>query len=105
MMHVIIEGIEDNPNAAPDPTEAVDNVADPEVPAEAPVQPMSSEGEKYLIDLLVKAFAHTPDDGELKIIDTIAAEYREQNPKQIADSIQKLLAGGPEDMAETLNAI
>lgn len=95
-----------------DPTEVVDNDAGSEAPmpedtgaeTATPV-PMSSEGEKYLIDLLVKAFAHSPDNNELKIIDTVSQEYREENPKQIADTIQKLLDGGDEEFEETLNKV
>ena len=87
--------------AAPpvDPTETgTDEVSD------APV-PLTSEGEKYLIDLLVKAFAHSPDDNELKIIDNIAQQYRETNPKEISDAIQRLLDGGNEEFENTLSSI
>ena len=67
--------------------------------------PLTSEGEKYLIDLLVKAFAHSPDDNELKIIDNIAQQYRETNPKEISDAIQRLLDGGNEEFENTLSSI
>lgn len=90
------------PEEAPiDATSGAAADAPPAEPTE-PV-PMTSEGEKYLIDLLVKAFAHSPDESELKIIDNINQQYRNSNPKEIAETIQKLLAGGEEDFADTLN--
>lgn len=75
-------------------------------PAPAPeTLPLSSEGEKYLIDLLVKAFAHSPDAEELKIVDTINQQYKDQNPKEVAETIQKLLAGGTEEFESSLNKL
>jgi len=75
-------------------------------PAPAPeTLPLSSEGEKYLVDLLVKAFSHSPDAEELKIIDAINQEYKEQNPKEVAEAIEKLLAGGKEEFQNVLNGI
>jgi hypothetical protein len=86
-----------------DPTEVSDNAEAPpetEADAEAPVEdepveqkklPLTSEGEKFLIKLLIKAFAHAPDEEELKIVDAVNLEFMDVNPKQIADTIAQLI--------------
>ena len=93
----IIEQDEQNPTNAPKTIDATDVVAPPEV------QPLTSEGEKLLIDLLIKAFAHSPDDNELTIIDTIQQQYLESNPKEVVAVIQKLLDGGKEELVGVMN--
>lgn len=96
----------EQPQAEEKPIDATSGAAaNAAPPAPETPQPLTSEGEKYLIDLLVKAFAHTPDESELKIIDGINQQYRNSNPKEIAETIQSLLAGGKESMADTLNMI
>jgi hypothetical protein len=97
-LHIIEQGEPLPVDATPDATDATTQPA-PEV------QPMTSEGEKYLIDLLVKAFSHSPDAEELKIVDTINQEYKEQNPKEVAEAIEKLLAGGKEEFQNALNGL
>lgn len=72
---------------------------------EQEVIPLTTEGEQYLIDLLVKAFAHTPDNNELAIVDTIQQEYRNSNPKEIASTIQRLLDGGKEEFTAELDKL
>lgn len=69
------------------------------------VIPLTTEGEQYLIDLLVKAFAHTPDNNELAIVDSIQQEYRSTNPKEIASTIQQLLDGGKEEFTSELDKL
>jgi hypothetical protein len=90
----IIEQDEQNPANATDATDVV---------APTEVQPLTSEGEKLLIDLLIKAFAHSPDDNELTIIDTIQQQYLESNPKEVVAVIQKLLDGGKEELVSVMN--
>jgi hypothetical protein len=60
-------------------------------PEEQEVRPLSSEGEKELVMLLVQAFAHAPTEQELKIVDAINQELSETNPKEVAETISKLL--------------
>ena len=90
----IIEQDEQTPTNATDATEVV---AQPEV------QPLTSEGEKFLINLLITAFAHSPDDNELNIIDTIQQQYLESNPKEVVAVIQKLLNGSNEELLSVIN--
>jgi len=67
------------------------------------VQELTSEGEKYLIDLLVKAFAHSPSAEELKIVDGISHAMKEKNPKEIAETIERFLATSDESMMDVLS--
>lgn len=83
------------------PSDATNVVTPEDTPQE--VQPLTSEGEKLLIDLLIKAFAHSPDDNELNIIDTIQQQYLESNPKEVVATIQQLLNGSKEEFINTIN--
>ena len=74
----------------------------PDATKPQPSQPMTSEGEKYYIDLVVRAFAHSPDDNELKIVDDLQRQYKHVEPKKIADAIQKMLDGGEEEFKALL---
>ena len=53
--------------------------------------------------MLIKAFAHSPDDNELNIIDTIQQQYLESNPKEVVATIQQLLNGSKEEFINTIN--
>lgn len=74
-------------------------------PEEQEVRPLSSEGEKYLVSLLVQAFAHTPTDQELNIVDAINQEAGETNPKDVAETIEKLLNNTREDFKKTIDTL
>lgn len=67
------------------------------------VNPLSEEGEKMLIDIIMRAFEHTPDDNELSIIDTVRREYFKTDPEEVTSTIQKLLDGGKEELINTIN--
>lgn len=56
------------------------------------VTPLSTEGEKALVSLLVQAFAHTPTARELQLVDAMNQELGQTNPKDVADAIEKLLS-------------
>jgi hypothetical protein len=74
-------------------------------PEEQEVRPLSSEGEKYLVNLLVQAFAHTPTDQELNIVDSINQEVGQTNPRDVAETIQQLLNNTQEDFERTIDTI
>lgn len=73
-----------------------------EQPAETPA-PLTAEGEKYLIDLLVKAFLHVPDESEGKIVKELQATMLDANPKDVAESIESMLEISINDTKSTLN--
>lgn len=84
------------------PADATDIATQPE---EQEVRPLSSEGEKYLVKLLVQAFVHTPSDQEINIIDALNQEVGETNPKDVAEAIEKLLNNTREDFKNTIDAV
>ena len=67
------------------------------------VNPLSEEGEKMLIDVIIRSFEHTPDDNELSIIDTVRREYFKTSPEEVTSTIQKLLGSGKEKFINTIN--
>lgn len=80
------------------PVDATDVTEQPvEVPA-----PLTAEGEKYLIDLLVKAFLHVPDESEGKIVKELQATLLDSNPKDVAESIESMLELSVNDTKKTL---
>lgn len=82
--------------------EAVDATDVTEQPEEAPA-PLTAEGEKYLIDLLVKAFLHVPDESEGKIVKELQATLLDSNPKDVAESIESMLELSVNDTKKMLN--
>jgi hypothetical protein len=73
-----------------------------EQPEEAPA-PLTAEGERYLIDLLVKAFLHIPDESEGKIVKELQATLLDSNPKDVAESIESMLELSVNDTKKMLN--
>lgn len=62
---------------------------------------VSAEGEKYLADLLIKAFLHEPDEnGAQAAIDL--ESIVDENPKEVIATIKNMVAIGPEDLKDTL---
>ena len=82
--------------------EAVDATDVTEQPEEVPT-PLTAEGEKYLIDLLVKAFLHIPDESEGKIVKELQATILDSNPKDVAESIESMLELSVNDTKKMLN--
>ena len=75
-----------------------------EVPAEAmaaETDEMTSEGEKYLVELLVKAFLHEPDESGAATAKQLQGEI-ELDPKGVASAISNLVELGNGEMKETL---
>ena len=84
--------------AAAAPVDATDVT---EQPPEEPT-PLTTEGEKYLVDLLVKAFLHIPDESESKIAKELQVTMLDQNPKDVAESIESMLELGIGDTKSVL---
>ena len=75
-----------------------------EVPAEAmaaETDELTSEGEKYLVELLVKAFLHEPDESGAATAKELQAQI-EEDPKGVASAISNLVELGNGEMKETL---
>ena len=81
--------------------ESIDATDVTEQPEEVPA-PLTAEGEKYLIDLLVKAFLHIPDESEGKIVKELQATLLDSNPKDVAESIESMLELSINDTKKTL---
>jgi len=92
----INEQAEEDLNTAIDATDVTDQ------PDEASA-PLTTEGERRLVDLLVKAFLHVPTDDEENIVTELQTTLLSQNPKSVADTIEKLLSLSPESTKDTLN--
>ena len=66
------------------------------------VEPLTTEGERYLVGLLVKAFLHVPDESEGKIVKELQATLLDKNPKNVAESIESMLELSVNDTKQTL---
>ena len=84
--------------AAPDATDIAEMPADAVEPAG---DEMTSEGEKYLVELLVKAFLHEPDESGAATAKQLQAQI-EEDPKGVASAISNLVELGNGEMKETL---
>ena len=81
--------------------DATDVAEMPEDALEPEEDAMTSEGEKYLVGLLVKAFLHEPDESG----DAVAKELQgmvDEDPKGVASAISNLVEIGNVEMKETL---
>ena len=66
------------------------------------ITPLTTEGERYLVDLLVKAFLHIPDESEGKIVKELQVTLLDKNPKDVAESIESMLELSVNDTKKTL---
>ena len=80
-----------------EPVDATDVTEQP-----ADITPLTSEGERYLVDLLVKAFLHVPDESEGKIVKELQVTLLDKNPKDVAESIESMLELSVNDTKKTL---
>lgn len=71
--------------------------------AEQPPAPrsVSAEGEKFLADLLIKAFLHEPDASGAQTAVDLQAKV-DENPKEVIETISSLVKIGPVDLKDTL---
>lgn len=68
-------------------------------------KPLTQEGERYYIDLLVRSFNYTPTNQELNIVDSLNTEMGDDKPRDVAESIEKLLNSTEDSMEDTINKI
>jgi len=62
---------------------------------------VSAEGEKFLADLLIKAFLHEPDDSGAQTAVNLQSKV-DESPKEVIETIGSLVQIGPEDLKDTL---
>ncbi len=67
--------------------------------------PLTSEGEKYLINIAIKAFLHQPDESESKIVKELQSTVFEDNPKDVIEHIENFLEISPVDTERALDTI
>lgn len=89
--------LSDDAAATPDATDVTEM---PELEAD-PTEEMTSEGEKYLTELLVKAFLHEPDESGAATAKELQAMI-DEDPKAVAAAISNLVELGDGEMKETL---
>jgi hypothetical protein len=89
-------------DGAPDMPDATD-ISEQPVP-ETPI-PLTSEGEKFLINLAVKAFLHIPDDSESKIVNELQSLILNDKPKEVIETIENFLEISPVDTQRELDKI
>ena len=87
-----------------DEPDATDISEQPPVEDADPVS-MTSEGEKFLIRLLVKAFLHVPDDSEGRIAKELQGQFETMDAKDIASQIESFLEIGVEDTKSVLDQV
>lgn len=90
-------------NEADEQFDATDIEEQPDVEPD-PAAEMTPEGEKYLIDLLIKAFLHEPDDSGAAMAKELQLKV-DDDPKAVAAAIANVVEIGPEggikdDLAE-----
>ncbi len=66
---------------------------------------MTSEGEKYLVGLLLKAFLHVPDDSEGRIAKELQGQLETMDAKNIAGQIENFLELGVDDTKSVLDQV
>ena len=82
---------------APDATDIDEQ---PEMEPNA-TEELTSEGEKYLVELLVKAFMHEPDESGAATAKELQSMI-EEDPKGVASAISNLVEIGNEELKDTL---
>ena len=85
-----------------DELEPVDATDAAEQPAEPAPAVLTSEGERYLIELVVKAFLHKPDDTEANIARELQATLLKDRPKDVLENIKNMLEISPNDTKRSL---
>ena len=63
---------------------------------------VSAEGEKYLADLLIKAFLHEPDDNGAQAAIDLESKV-DENPKNVISTIKSMVVIGKEGLKDTLS--
>lgn len=88
-------------------TEAPDATDVAEMPADAletQEDEMTSEGEKYLVELLVKAFLHEPGESDAATAKELQAMI-DEDPKGVASAISNLVELGEGEVKDALDDV
>ena len=85
----------------PSTPDATDIAEMPEDAVEPAADEMTAEGEKYLVELLVKAFLHEPDESGAATAKELQSMINE-DPKGVASAISNMVEIGEGEMKETL---
>jgi len=80
-----------------EPVDATDAAEQPPAP-----EVLTSEGEKFLIELVIKAFLHKPDETEANIVKELQANVLRDRPKDVLENIKNMLAISPVDTKRSL---
>ena len=86
---------------SPETPDATDIAEMPEDALEPQEDEMTSEGEKYLVELLVKAFLHEPDESGAATAKELQAQI-DEDPKGVASAISNMVELGEGEMKDTL---
>jgi len=82
-----------------EPVDATDVAEQPPAPE---TEVLTSEGEKFLIELVIKAFLHKPDETESNIVKELQANILKDNPKSVLENIKNMLEISPVDTKRSL---
>ena len=82
-----------------EPVDATDAAEQP--PAPEP-EVLTSEGERFLIELVIKAFLHKPDETEANIVKELQATILRDRPKDVLENIKNMLEISPVDTKRSL---
>ena len=82
-----------------EPVDATDVAEQPPAPE---TEVLTSEGEKFLIELVIKAFLHKPDETEANIVKELQATLLRDRPKDVLENIKNMLEISPVDTKRSL---
>jgi len=85
-----------------DEQEPVDASDAAEQPASREHEVLTSEGERFLIELVIKAFLHKPDETEANIVKELQATLLRDRPKDVLENIKNMLEISPVDTKRSL---
>ena len=86
---------------APDATDVAEMPADA---LEPQADEMTSEGEKVLVELLVKAFLHEPGESDRAVAKEIQGKI-DEDPKAVAAAISNLVEMGEGEVKDALDSV
>ena len=86
---------------SPETPDATDIAEMPEDAVEPAADEMTAEGEKYLVELLLKAFLHVPGESDAAVAKELQSKI-DEDAKGVAAAISNLVEIGEGEMKETL---
>ena len=86
---------------SPDATDIAEMPADA---LEAETDEMTSEGERYLVELMLKAFLHVPGESDAAVAKELQSKI-DEDPKGVASAISNLVELGEGEMKDALDTV